>query len=77
MADQPKKENKHIVVEGVAYQTVGNSITNKYVEINGKRVYVFGHKAGAEITAAEAKKAAVDPVPTPKDETPADKPAEA
>lgn len=52
---------KHTVVEGVAYQTVDDAITNKYVVLGGKRVYVFGVEAGEELTAAQAKKAATAP----------------
>ena len=52
---------KHTVVEGVAYQTVGDAITNLYVVLGGKRIYVFGKAAGDELTADEAKKAAKPP----------------
>lgn len=52
---------KHTVKEGIAYQTVGNCITNLYVVLGGKRVYVFGAKAGDEITASQAKRLSQEP----------------
>lgn len=54
-------EPKHTVQQGVAYQTVGNSITRNYVVLGGKRIYVFGAKPGDELTKNEARKMAKEP----------------
>lgn len=62
MAENEKPLN-YTVQQGVAYHTVGNSITRHYVTIGGKRVYVFGHQAGETLTKSQAKKAAKEPTP--------------
>lgn len=54
--NEPKTEAKHVVQEGVAYQTVGDAITNLYVVMGGQRTYVFGAKPGDELTKSQARR---------------------
>lgn len=61
--DKTKAATKYTVIQGVAFATIGNSITRNYVEIDGQRIYVFGAQPGDELSKSEARRLATEPKP--------------